>query len=112
MRIEISDGDLSVEESEEGSVTIEVCGQGESTNDPNDVPEDKEPPHAVLARVGKKITKNDSIDLAAWLMTFALMEESGDEDAWKRFEETHQQAMLQITREARIALREKGSEPR
>lgn len=111
MKITISDGDLSIEEHEGGDVTIEICGEGETTNDPNDVPEDREPPHPTLARVGKKVARNDVIDLAAWLMTFALMDQDGDEDVWKRFESAHQEALLQIAREARSSLGTRKGDP-
>lgn len=86
MRIEIDDGGLVIEDGDrEVSLTVhqKVDASGGTIS------------------AHKSIRGTDVIDLAAWLMTFAQLDEPEDVDVWERFNQANKDAMTQIARESR-----------
>lgn len=62
-----------------------------------------------LISAQKAVRGNDVIDLAAWLMTFAQLDEPEDQDVWERFHQACKDAMTQIARESRRSHQESRS---
>jgi type VI protein secretion system component VasF len=86
MKIEIDDGGLVIEDGDrEVSLTIHQ----------------KVDANGALLSAHKAVRGNDMIDLAAWLMTFAQLDEPEDQDVWERFHQACKDAMTQIARESR-----------
>lgn len=86
MKIEIDDGGLVLEDGDR-EVSISVHQKVDTSG-------------ATLS-ARKAIRGSDVIDLAAWLMTFAQLDEPEDVDVWERFHQACKDAMTQIARESR-----------
>lgn len=94
MKIEIDDGGLVIEDGDrEVSLTIHQ----------------KVDTSGALISAQKAVRGNDVIDLAAWLMTFAQLDEPEDQDVWERFHQACKDAMTQIARESRRSHQESRS---